>query len=154
MKQFAKHLRVNQTDAERLLWRHLRNRQLEGDKFRRQQTIGPYIVDFVCFENKLIVEIDGGQHAVTAAYDRRRTNFLESEGFHVMRFWNNEVLGNTQSVLESIRAECARPLTPTLSHGGERELDTTAAYSLSSCGDILFFPSPTEERGSSTPQKH
>jgi|SRR6185503_10596180 very-short-patch-repair endonuclease len=118
MRQFAKELRINLTEAERLLWRHLRSRRLEGDKFRRQQVIGPYIVDFVCFQRRLIIELDGGQHAENISYDHRRTLFLEAAGFKVMRFWNNEVLGNTDSVLESIRAACSITLTPTLSHQG------------------------------------
>ena len=122
MKQLARDLRSNLTDAERLLWRHLRSRRLADNKFRRQQVIGPYIVDFVCFERKLIVELDGGQHAESVAYDHRRTTFLTTAGFRVMRFWNNEVLGNTNSVLESIRAACelapSPPPSPTEGRGG------------------------------------
>jgi len=112
MQQRAKDLRGNLTDAEKLLWRHLRSRRLEGDKFRRQQVIDPYIVDFVCFEKKLIVELDGGQHAESISYDHRRSLFLEAAGFKVMRFWNNEVLGNLESVLSCIRAECAVAPSP------------------------------------------
>jgi very-short-patch-repair endonuclease len=112
MRQFAKELRINLTEAERLLWRHLRSRRLEGDKFRRQQVIGPYIVDFVCFQRRLIIELDGGQHAENISYDHRRTLFLEAAGFKVMRFWNNEVLGNLESVLSCIRTECAVAPSP------------------------------------------
>ena len=95
-------LRRNQTDAETLLWRHLRNRQLGGFKFRRQHSFPPYIVDFVCIEKLLVVELDGGQHARAVEADERRTKFLEQKGFRVIRFWNNELLGNTEGVLERI----------------------------------------------------
>ena len=90
----AKQLRKNSTDAERTLWKHLRAYQVNRHKFRRQQPIGPYIVDFVCFEQKLIIEVDGGQHARPdeAEYDEARTEWMESQGFHLLRFWNNQVL--------------------------------------------------------------
>ncbi|MGH2637880.1 MAG: endonuclease domain-containing protein [Rhabdochlamydiaceae bacterium] len=126
MKQLARNLRHVQTDAEAQLWRHLRNRQLGGFKFRRQYWIGNYIVDFVCVEHSLIVEIDGGQHAheVIASQDQARTAFLEKQGFRVLRFWNNEVLGNTQSVLESILSVLQNitphpPLSPQRGEGGK-----------------------------------
>ena len=99
----ARNLRKNQTDAERLLWQHLRNRQMLGQKFRRQFSIDTYIVDFVCLEVKLIVELDGGQHAEQIEYDHRRTEQLQKRGFKIIRFWNNEVLQNTTGVLEAIR---------------------------------------------------
>ncbi len=88
------------TEAEALLWSKIRNRQLEGWKFRRQHIIDRYIADFVCVEVNLIVEVDGGQH--TEAGDMHRTQFLESGGWRVMRFWNNEVLENTEGVCEAI----------------------------------------------------
>ncbi len=88
----ARRLRKHPTDAERLLWRHLRLRQLGGYKFRRQQPLGPYIVDFVCLAKRLIVEVDGGQHAEQAEEDAQRTAWLEAQGFRVLRFWNTEVL--------------------------------------------------------------
>lgn len=91
------------TDAERCLWQRLRSRQLEGCKFRRQEVIEPYIVDFVCYGPKLIVELDGGQHLEQAEYDAKRTAYLESYGYSVRRYWNNDVLLNTDSVLEDIR---------------------------------------------------
>ena len=97
-KDFARRLRSNPTDAERKLWRILRLRQLNGVKFRRQQPLGSYIVDFVSFEAKLIVEVDGGQHAEDKKYDLQRTEWLGSEAFRVMRFWNNEVLENLDDV--------------------------------------------------------
>lgn len=102
----ARTLRKGQTDAENLLWRHLRGKQLEGFKFRRQQFIGNYIVDFVCLEKSLILEIDGGQHAVRQDRDIDRDNWLMHEGFKILRFWNNEVLQNIEGVLEVIRNNC------------------------------------------------
>jgi very-short-patch-repair endonuclease len=103
MKELARALRKNQTDAEKLLWYRLRNRQLADCKFRRQQVIGPYIADFLCLEPKLIIELDGGQHATQQDQDQQRTRFLESLGYKVLRFWNHEVLNDTDAVLEVIR---------------------------------------------------
>jgi very-short-patch-repair endonuclease len=102
MRHFAKHLRSASTDAERLLWRYLRNRCLSDCKFRRQQIIGPYIVDFVCLEERFVVEIDGGQHAEQQEQDAARTSFLEAEGYEVVRFWNNDVLTNLEGVMGTI----------------------------------------------------
>jgi very-short-patch-repair endonuclease len=98
----ARNLRKNQTDVEALLWRHLRHNQLEGLSFRRQHPIGRYIVDFVCLEQRLILEIDGGQHDIEREKDEQRTKWLMAEGYKVLRFWNNEVLTNLEGVLESI----------------------------------------------------
>ena len=102
---FARKLRREQTKAERVLWARLRNTQQEGVKFRRQQPVGLYIVDFVSFQKKLIVEIDGGQHAEEEAgkRDERRAIWLQERGYRVLRFWNNEVLANVDGVLERIR---------------------------------------------------
>ena len=100
--QNAKVLRQNQTNAEGLLWHYLRNKQMDGHKFRRQQPIGPYIVDFACMPRKLIVELDGGQHAKQEAYDEKRDTFLQDKGYRILRFWNNEVFENCFGVLESI----------------------------------------------------
>jgi len=86
MKSLPQKLRENQTDAERLLWQRLRNRQIAACKFRRQHEIAPYIVDFVCVQRKLIIEVDGGQHAEQVAQDSRRTRFLEALGYKVLRF--------------------------------------------------------------------
>ena len=88
----ARQLRKNLTDAEQGLWNIIRNRQVSGYRFRRQAPIGPYIIDFVCFENRLVIEVDGGQHLERADYDAERTAWLESAGFRVVRFWNNQVL--------------------------------------------------------------
>jgi very-short-patch-repair endonuclease len=100
----ARALRQSSTDAERLIWSHLRNRQLAGFKFRRQHPVGPFFADFACLEAKLIVEIDGGQHfePEAAEKDRRRTAALKNSGFDVMRFDNRQVLLETDAVLESI----------------------------------------------------
>lgn len=103
LKNNARFLRKNQTKVEQLLWKHLRNRQLLGHKFRRQFPIEPYIVDFVCIELKLIIELDGGQHAEQMGYDQNRGLYLEQRGFKVIRFWNNEMLENTEGVLEAVR---------------------------------------------------
>ena len=101
----ARRLRRNPTDAERRLWQLLRHRQLEGLRFRRQAPVGVYVLDFVCFEAALVVEVDGGQHAMEKkAADERRSAWLESQGFRILRFWNNDVLGNPEGVIETIRA--------------------------------------------------
>ena len=100
----ARTLRKKFTDAEQKLWKHLRGRQIGGEKFRRQQPLGKYVVDFVCLEKKLIVKVDGGQHAASE-YDKERTLWLESEGFRVIRFWNNEVPGDIGIVLDVIYRE-------------------------------------------------
>jgi crossover junction endodeoxyribonuclease RuvC len=115
----ARALRRDSTDAEQVLWRHLRNRQAEA-KFRRQQPIGPYIADFVSFEHRLIVEVDGGQHA-TSATDPVRTAFLERAGFRVVRFWNNDVLANIEGVLARVAASiCCIDPSPLAGEGGAR----------------------------------
>ena len=104
----AKRLRRDMTDAERNLWSVLRNAQLGGAKFRRQQPIGSYVADFVCLEQRLIVEADGGQHAESSV-DRSRTSFLESKGYRVLRFWNNEILTNLDGVAQVISAALSTP---------------------------------------------
>ena len=98
----ARTLRRNQTTAEQTLWAHLRNRQLEGYKFRRQVPLGRYIVDFACYDERLVVELDGGQHGETAAEDAARSAWLEAKGFRVVRFWNHEVFENLDGVLARI----------------------------------------------------
>ena len=98
---FSRQLRKDSTDAERVLWARLRDYRL-GVKFRRQEPIGPYIVDFVCFEKKIVIEVDGGQHNDEAIQrnDKERETWLRGEGFRVFRFWNNEVTANVDGVLE------------------------------------------------------
>jgi len=98
----ARALRKNPTEVERLLWRHLRMWQLDGYKFRRQQPIGNYIVDFVCLEKRLIIELDGGQHAEQSNYDSERDAWLRDQRFTVLRFWNNDVLMNIEGVARRI----------------------------------------------------
>ena len=100
-RQFTKSLRQNMTDAEQLLWRHLRAHRMDGQKFRRQQPLGPYIVDFVHFGLRLIVEADGGQH-VDSEHDATRDAWLRSQGFTLLRFWNNDILQRTDVVLGAI----------------------------------------------------
>lgn len=104
--QHARSLRNQQTDAEARLWYHLRAHRFLGLKFKRQQPIGPYIVDFICMQKGLVIELDGGQHAQTQDYDAQRSAYLRAQGFHVLRFWNDEVLTNTEAVLERIRRYC------------------------------------------------
>ncbi len=101
----ARRLRRQSTDAEEALWWKLRDRRLAGVRFRRQAPIGSYIADFASHERKLIVELDGGQHADRRAYDARRTRWLESRGYRVLRFWNDDVLLRMPSVLEVIARE-------------------------------------------------
>lgn len=103
LKSFSQNLRTNLTDAEQKIWHHLRQRQINNLKFRRQQIIGNTIVDFACLEKRLIIEIDGGQH--NEITDRKRTEFLENEGYKILRFWNNDVLTNIDGVLEKILTE-------------------------------------------------
>ena len=95
----ARTLRRNATIAERILWRALKSRQANNAKFRRQHPVGPYVADFAVIETRLIVEVDGGQHALES---NRRTRYLESRGYRVIRFWNNEILDNLDGVLHEI----------------------------------------------------
>jgi very-short-patch-repair endonuclease len=105
-KTIVRKLRRDQTDAERTLWARLRSKQLRGAKFRRQQLIGPYIVDFINFDSRLVLEIDGSQHneEEMRQKDEDRTMWLRERGYQVLRFWDNEVLQNVDSVLERILA--------------------------------------------------
>ena len=116
----ARNMRKSMTDAERLLWRSLRDRRFAHCKFRRQHPIGPYITDFACIAQKLVIELDGGQHAKQQAYDARRTRYLEEYGYRVIRFWDNEVLGNIEGVLASI-LQALEPPHPCPLPGGARE---------------------------------
>ncbi|MBX9777086.1 MAG: DUF559 domain-containing protein [Xanthobacteraceae bacterium] len=103
-RRFARQMRSSPTDAERKLWWHLRHRLAASNShFRRQVRIKQYIVDFACHSARLIIEIDGGQHASTIAADVERTRILEANGYRVLRFWNNDVLGNIDGVLEVIQ---------------------------------------------------
>ena len=102
MRHIARKLRKNMSDAEQLLWRHLRDRQLGGYKFRRQHPIGTFVVDFVCLEKELVIEVDGGQHAKQLEPDVKRSDYLKEKGYRILRFWNNEVLQERESVLSVI----------------------------------------------------
>ena len=106
--KIAKYLRKNTTDTEKYLWKYLRGNQLEGFKFRRQQPIGKYVMDFVNLERKLIIELDGGQHLENKK-DKLRDMWLEEQGYEVLRFWDNEVLNNIAGVLEFIREKLLSP---------------------------------------------
>jgi very-short-patch-repair endonuclease len=116
----ARDLRSKPTEAEALLWQHLRARRFDGYKFRRQRPVGPYFADFACVEYGLVVELDGGQHSEQTSYDLKRTALIEQAGFQVLRFWNNEILQNTEGVLLQI-VQMLQTLTPTLSRKRERE---------------------------------
>jgi len=113
IREHARQLRKNPTDAERALWGKLRLWQLDGIKFRRQQPLGRYIVDFVCLEKRLVVEVDGGQHAEDANYDSDRDAWLREQGFVILRFWNNDVLKNIEGVMTVI-VEKLRSTPPSL----------------------------------------
>ncbi|ATI80340.1 endonuclease domain-containing protein [Sphingobium yanoikuyae] len=105
----AAHLRRDMTDAERMLWSILRNRQLDGFKFRRQATVDPFVVDFLCVEAALAVELDGGQHDEDR--DRRRTVYLEARGLHILSFWNHDVVENIEGVADAIRSALSKKKT-------------------------------------------
>ena len=118
----ARRLRRDQTDAERKLWFRLRDRRLNGMKFRRQMPIKSYVVDFCCESARLIVELDGGQHTERSHEDAKRTADLESFGFLVLRFWNNDVIDNIDDVVETIVATATQePPHPNPLPNGERE---------------------------------
>jgi len=121
----GRRLRRNQTDAERALWFRLRDRRLSGWKFRRQAPFDRFIVDFICAEARLIIELDGGQHAMRSEQDANRTAVLDSMGYLVLRFWNNDVLSNIDGVLEVISNTMTRhgsvPPHPDPLPDGERE---------------------------------
>ena len=105
MKPFKNHvqqLRHNTTDAENHLWYFLRAKRFKGYKFRRQHMIYPFVVDFVCIQKKLIIELDGSQHVDQITYDEKRTAFLQGKGYHVLRFWNDAIFLETEAVLETI----------------------------------------------------
>jgi len=132
----AKNLRQNMTDAEQRLWRHLRAGRLNGHKLRRQQPIGPYVVDFVHFGARLVVEADGGQHNGSKR-DIARDAWLRDQGFHILRFWNHDIVTHTEAVLTAIldAAEARRKETPLPSlsprgsgAGGEGDEQTQTTY--------------------------
>lgn len=122
-RRTAKKLRENTTGAEDILWRHLRRFEIEGTHFRRQVVIGPYVADFACLARRLIIEVDGAQHGEDANIqrDETRTRWLNSEGYRVLRFWNNDVMTRTEAVLEAIHAEIA-VTSPRLPNAGDLPL--------------------------------
>lgn len=101
-RERARALRKLSTEAEKKLWYYLRNRRLQGYKFKRQFPIENYIVDFICIDQKLIVEVDGSQHLKQIIYDNKRTEKLQTHGFSILRVWNNDVLGTIDIVLDQI----------------------------------------------------
>ena len=115
----ARLLRRDSTDVEKRLWRALREK-LPDAKWRRQMPIGPYFADLTCFASRLVVELDGGQHADAREYDRARTRFIESRGYRVLRFWNNDVAQNIDGVIETI-AQALSP-SPSQPSAGPRPL--------------------------------
>jgi very-short-patch-repair endonuclease len=119
-KAKARELRGRITEPEALLWQQLRGRRFQDFKFRRQRPLGPYILDFVCLEAGLVIEIDGGQHSEQQTYDQARTALIETQGLTVIRFWNHEVMNETPVVLEKIW-QTLQALTPALSRQRERE---------------------------------
>jgi BirA family biotin operon repressor/biotin-[acetyl-CoA-carboxylase] ligase len=115
----AKVLRKKFTDTERVLWRHLRAKQMEGYKFRRQEPIGSCVMDFVCHEKRIVIEVDGGQHSTERERDSERDKWLTGQGYKVLRFWNNEVLANISGVLGVIRDCLDHPPLPLPSREGK-----------------------------------
>ena len=126
----ARALRRNPTEAEKILWRELRYWQIEGHKFRRQQPLGNYIVDFVCLEKRLIIELDGGQHAEQIKYDLERDAWLHAQGFSVLRFWNNDVIENINGVKEAILSKLeSTPFLNPSPQGGRRRTNLRSRVS-------------------------
>ena len=121
----ARDLRRNLTDVEKILWYWLRRKNIHNARFRKQAPLGKYIVDFVCYDPKLIIELDGGQHSLQHSYDKKRDAWLEGEGFEVMRFWNNEVVENVEGVLGAVMERLSALRVPPLPNPpplGGREL--------------------------------
>ena len=121
LKHLRRELRKNQTDAEKALWTHVRNRKLQGMRFIRQYSVGHYILDFYCPELKTAIELDGGQHNEIGgkAYDFIRAEYLKAHGIDVLRFWNNDVLKNIQGVLTKIEELCNPSQPPFEIRGGD-----------------------------------
>jgi len=120
MTKRARRLRAIPTDAEQRLWRHLKDRQVNGWRFRRQHPVGAYVADFACIEAMLIVEVDGGQHDASKS-DAIRDARLRAEGWRVLRFWNNDVLGNTAGVVDVIATSLGPHPGPPPAEPGEGE---------------------------------
>jgi very-short-patch-repair endonuclease len=132
-RQFARRMRAQPTDAERVLWHRLRHDiTLSGSHFRRQAMVGPFIVDFASRKAKLVIELDGGQHDTQRTADDLRTRQIEARGYRVLRFWNHDVLGNLDGVLSEI--QCALTPTPTVRASLERTPPRTGEGSAPACG--------------------
>src|SRR5919108_1670960 len=133
-KQRSRQLRRSMTEAERQLWRHLRERQMEDYKFRRQHPLGDYVVDFICLDAGLVIEVDGGQHMERSDYDWVRTRWLEEQGFRVLRFWNHEVLHQLEEVKAVIwralhgESQPPSPPSPCQGEGAEKKADSQKAH--------------------------
>ncbi|MBI5917970.1 MAG: endonuclease domain-containing protein [Nitrosomonadales bacterium] len=124
IRAYAREMRGRMTDAESLLWMLLRNRRMAGVKFRRQHPEGRYILDFYCDEKKLAVELDGGQHGEQLNYDQQRDAWLRARGIRVLRFWNNQMLTETEEVMEEVYRCCTSPPLPQAGEGlGVRGLE-------------------------------
>ncbi|MBS0214112.1 MAG: endonuclease domain-containing protein [Proteobacteria bacterium] len=153
-RQFARDLRNHPTDAERHLWRCLRGRHVEGFRFRRQVPPGPYVVDFVCPQAKLVVELDGGQHGDQVAYEQARTASLSAQGYRVIRFWNHDVLARTEAVLDEIHRELTKSVTPPQPspslrvREGEKPPQRSV---LAECSSARELPAAVRHRASSSP---
>jgi very-short-patch-repair endonuclease len=135
-RQFARRMRAQPTDAERVLWQRLRHDiTLNGSHFRRQALVGPFIVDFASRKAKLVIELDGGQHDMQRAADDERTRQIEARGYGVLRFWNHEVLGNLDGVLNEIQS--ALTPTPNPSPQGVGERAAVVGNLQSQSGDVF-----------------
>ena len=122
LKPLARKLRKNATDTENLLWNSLRSKRFGGLKFRRQAPIGHYILDFVCFEKRIIIECGGGQHMEQKEKNEKRDKWFSDKGYRVLRFWDNQILQSLEIVLEEIHKACVKPpppLTPSPKGGGK-----------------------------------
>jgi len=117
LTELAKNLRKKSTDTENYLWLFLKNRQIEGIKFRRQEPLGRFILDFVSYDRKIVIEVDGGQHNLDKDKDRARDRWLKSQGYEVIRFWDHDVLENKDVVLEVIREKLLTPHPDPLPQG-------------------------------------
>jgi very-short-patch-repair endonuclease len=139
----ARRLRRNATESEKRLLRALRS-QLPQQKWRYQMPIGPYFADFACFAERLVIELDGGQHSQTVGYDEARTRFIEAQGFRVLRFWNNDVVSNTHGVLDRI----AESLSVREREGGAKRREARVEDSSSSPShSCAAGPSLSQGRG-------
>jgi very-short-patch-repair endonuclease len=149
----ARALRRLMTDAERKLWLALRARRFAAAKFRRQVPIGPYVADFLCYEQRLVIEVDGGQHAESAR-DRLRDRWFEQNGFRVLRFWNNEVLNNLEGVstaILSLLAERQNEPSPLAGEGGENRRFEPGEGESRLHGASVQPPHPTPRSRSASP---